>query len=103
MTKVENAKNTPATRALPRTAVRVKPKIVGLIVRLRSGIPATGRGDLAGVVAEVARRAAERPLDAVGEALVAAVEDLGEQVAHKPRLVGAQPRVREPGREVLHG
>jgi hypothetical protein len=52
-------------------------------LRDRAGIPDPRGRRLAGVVGEVPRLAAERPLDAVGELGVAPVEDLGEQVAQQ--------------------
>jgi hypothetical protein len=46
-------------------------------------LPGAGRGGVAGKVGEVAWRAPESALDAVGEVGVAAVEDLAEQVAQE--------------------
>src|SRR5262245_33775179 len=105
MTKVENAKNAPATRALPSAAARVNPKIAGLIPRVLSAIPDPGGGRGGDVLVEVARVAAERALHAVGQALVAAVEDLAEEVVDEPHLVGGHPRPPELGREgvLRHG
>src|SRR5215217_3004836 len=53
--------------------------------------PRPVRGGAAREVREVARRAAARALDAVGQVLVAPVEDLGEQEPDEGDEVGRQP------------
>ena len=65
--------------------------------------PGALRGGAPGEVPEVARGAAERALDAVGESRVAAVEDLGEQVAQQRDDVGGDAMAGELLGEVRVG
>src|SRR5690348_3038979 len=66
-----------------------------------SGAPDAGLRGFAGVVGEVAWRAAERLFHAVGEGGVAAVQDGGEQVRDERHLVPGESGRGKPGGELL--
>src|SRR3954471_4121754 len=80
MTNAEKAKNTPPTVPEPTAPATVIQTCSRVIAPDARGTPHPGRGGVAGVVGEVARRAPERALHAVGQVRVAPVEHLAEQV-----------------------
>src|SRR5688572_28012265 len=85
ITKLEKAKKTPPTRPEPTAVASVSANSSPSIsIDPRRFVPDARRGRLPRELREVARRAAERPLDAVREHGVAAVEHLAEQVGEEP-------------------
>src|SRR4051794_29298241 len=100
ITNAEKAKNTPPTAPAPTAAATVIHTCSRVIAPDALGMPHPGRGGVAGVVGEVAWRAAERALHAVGQVRVAPVEHLAEQVHDEVGHAGRQIGGGELGRVV---